>query len=714
MITKIKKRDGRIVDFDRAKITEAIWKAAQSVGGKDRDLAEKISGQVISVLQVFFKDEKTIPTVEQIQDLVEKILMENGHSKTAKAYILYRQKHSEIREQKEAILGMPTDTKFSLNALKILQQRYLLKDINGKITETPEQLFHRVAKNIADADKNYKGFNAKESEEEFYKLMINKDFLPNSPTLMNAGAPLQQLAACFVLPVEDSIPEIFESVKKAAIIQQTGGGTGFNFSRLRPRGDMVSTTRGYSSGPVSFLRVFDTLTSAMKQGGKRRGANMGILNVDHPDIIEFITSKEKEGEIANFNLSVGITEKFMKAVEKDEEYDLINPRTGKPVNRLNARSVFELIVTKAWTNGEPGIVFLDRIEADNPTPKVDKIIATNPCGEQPLLPYEACNLGSINVSNFYKDGQIDWIRLGETVRASIHFLDNVVDMSDYKLPEIKKVVQSNRKIGLGIMGFADLLFLLRIAYNSNEGVNIGEKLMEFIEKEAKNMSAKLGEQKGSFPNFPESVYPKKGFKTMRNATVTTIAPAGTLSMITDTTSGIEPLFALVYTKHVLDGSELLYTDRFFENDLKKAGIYSKDMMRKVAKTGSIRKLDEIPDELKKIYVVSSEISPEWHVRMQAAFQKYTDNAASKTINFPANATIDDVKEAFLLAHKLGCKGLTIYRDASRSSQVLTRTGDKNTSVSPGQTQLPFSTESNSSVKGGKKIEEVIPPPISSD
>jgi ribonucleoside-diphosphate reductase alpha chain len=709
MISKIKKRDGRIVKFDQEKITQAIWKAAQSVGGKDQNLAVKISGQVVSFMQVFFKDNSTIPSVEQIQDLVEKILIENGHAKTAKAYILYRQKHNELREQKEDIIGLKTDTKFSVNALKILEQRYLLKDGKGKIIETPEQMFRRVAKNIAGADKKYPGFDPNASEEKFYNLMINKDFLPNSPTLMNAGAPLQQLAACFVLPVEDSIPDIFETVKKTAIIQQTGGGTGFNFSHLRPRGDMVNSTKGASSGPVSFMRVFDTLTSALKQGGKRRGANMGILNVDHPDIIEFITSKEHEGEITNFNISVGITDKFMKAVEKDIEYDLINPRTGKAVNRLNAKSVFELIVTKAWSNGEPGIVFLDHIDSDNPTPAAGRIYATNPCGEQPLLPHEACNLGSINISNFCVNKEIDWKRLEETVATAIHFLDNVIDVSDYKLNEIRDTVNGNRKIGLGIMGFADLLFEMDIAYNSETGIQTAEKLMSFIQSEAKKTSKTLGEKKGSFTNFPDSRYAAQGIKAMRNATVTTIAPAGTLSMIVDTTSGIEPLYALVYTKHILDGTELLYINRYFENSLKDLNIYSKDLMRQVSKTGSIQHMNDIPQILKKTFVVSSDIAPDWHISMQAAFQKFTDNAVSKTINFGANTNIDDVKRAFLSAYRSGCKGITIYRDSSRKSQIL-KTGNFE-EPSPGQSELPFNFESQTQNKKIKNSEEIIPPPI---
>ena len=742
-ITRIKKRDGRIVPFDREKITEAIWKAARSVGGADRSLAEKISGQVVNVLDVFFKDERETPTVEQIQDLVEKILIENNHARTAKAYILYRQKHAEIREQKEEILGLPSDTKFSLNAIKVLEQRYLLRDERGNVIETPEQMIRRVAHNIALADSKYAGFDPAKSEEEFFAMMIGKDFLPNSPTLMNAGAPVQQLAACFVLPIGDSIPEIFESMKNTAIIQQSGGGTGFNFSRLRPRGDIVSSTKGISSGPVSFMRIFDTLTSSMKEGGKRRGANMGILNINHPDILEFITCKEREGEFANFNISVGITDKFMKAVENDLEYDLVNPHTGKTVNKLNARSVFELIVARAWANGEPGIVFIDRLEEGNPTPKIGKIDSTNPCGEQPLLPYEACNLGSINVANFVTSAAdnagsidntgtqdtagdmksniktrppIDWGRLKQTVHSAIHFLDNVIDVCDYKLPEIKEVVTGNRKIGLGIMGFADLLFRLKIAYDSEDGIRTAGKLMEFIEKEARTASEELGRKKGSFPNFKESVFPNQGFKEMRNATVTTIAPAGTLSMIADTSSGIEPLYAVVFTKHVLDGTELLYVNPYFEEELKKSGIHSRDLMRKISKTGSIREVHEIPAATRKIFVVASDISPEWHIRMQAAFQKNTDNAVSKTINFPSNATIEDVKRAYVTAYKLACKGLTIYRDTSRESQVLTHSESIDFTIDPNQAQLPLKIETAPSRAQKPRIinkpEEIIPPPVS--
>lgn len=717
-IKKIQKRDGRIADFDQEKITEAIWKAAQNVGGKNRKLAEKISKQVTSLLEVFFKDESKIPNVEQIQDLVEKILMEDGHAKTAKAFILYREKHAEIRQQKSEILGSSKTTKFSVNALKVLTERYLLKDDNGRVKETPEELFERVAKNIAQAEKKFKG-DVKKYSKEFYELMVEKDFLPNSPTLMNAGTRVQQLAACFVLPVQDSIEDIFETLKKSAVIQQTGGGTGFNFSKLRPRTDIVTSTKGTSSGPVSFMKVFNSLTEAMKEGGKRRGANMGILEISHPDILEFIACKEKKGELENFNISVGLTEAFMQAVVHDREYELINPRNGEVVNHLSARGVFELLVSKAWSTGEPGIIFMDRLENSNPTPKAGRLEATNPCGEQPLLPYEACNLGSINIANFVKDDGIDYPRLKKVIHLAVRFLDNVIEMSDYKLPETQKVVLANRKIGLGIMGLADAFFQLQIPYNSDEAVSIAEKLSSFMQKEARAASEKLGQERGSFPNFKESIFAKSDYKTMRNATVTTIAPAGTLSMIADCTSGIEPLFGLVYTKHVLDGSELIYSNKYFEETLKRNSIYSNELMRLISQLGSIQSLKEIPAAIKSTFVVTDDIAPIWHVRMQAAFQKNTDNAVSKTINLPSSASLEDVKQAFQAAYSLGCKGITIYRDSSRDRQVLSLGNRpeneqkiatrKNVDI---QGQLPFNTDTNKVKKSLKKVEEIAPPPIS--
>lgn len=558
----------------------------------------------------------------------------------------------------------------SKNALKVLKERFLLRDDSGKVIETPEQMFWRVANNVARADRKY-GANVKQAARRFYDLMVRLDFLPNSPTLMNAGTRLQQLAACFVLPVKDDMAGIFDAVKQTALIQQTGGGTGFNFSDLRPKDDLVSSTKRSASGPVSFMRVFDETTNAIKQAGRRRGANMAILNVDHPDILEFISSKKEEGAFANFNISVGATDRFMEAVLKNRKYDLVNPRTSKVVEQLPARKVFDAIVRRAWQNGEPGLVFLDRIERDNPTPKMGKISATNPCGEQPLLAFEACNLGSINVNNFVEDRDIDWERLRGVVHEAVHFLDNVIGVSDYKIDLIKKIVHANRKIGLGIMGFAHLLFRLKIPYNSEKALRMAEKLMAFIQQEAKGASVELGRKRGSFPGFARSRLAKR-YKTMRNATVTTIAPTGTIGMVAETSSGIEPLFALAYVKQVLDGKKLFYKDQYFEEEIRRRGLYSPILMRKIAKTGSAQDVRGIPLDIKRIFVVSRDISPEWHVRMQAAFQKYTDNAVSKTINFSYSATAHDVRKAYLLAYKLGCKGITIYRDTSRKIQVLRR------------------------------------------
>ncbi|MFH1788595.1 MAG: adenosylcobalamin-dependent ribonucleoside-diphosphate reductase, partial [Candidatus Altiarchaeota archaeon] len=457
-------------------------------------------------------------------------------------------------------------------------------------------------------------------------------------------------------------------------------GTGFSFTRLRPKGDVVKSTGGIASGPISFMKVFNASTEVIKQGGTRRGANMGILRVDHPDIIEFITAKEKLTELNNFNISVGLTEEFMKAVVDDRDYDLRNPRDGKSVKKISAKFVFELIVSQSWKTGEPGIIFLDRINRDNPTPALGEIESTNPCGEQPLLPYEACNLGSINLSKMVSDGKINWDKLKKTVHTTIHFLDNVIDRSKYPLPEIDEMVKSNRKVGLGVMGWADMIIQLSVPYNTDEAVALGEKVMKFVTDEARAKSEELGKKRGSFPNFPKSVFGKKR-KHMRNATVTTIAPTGTISIISSCSSGIEPLFAVSYVRNVMDGTELLEVNPLFKDVAKKRGFYSENLMMRIAREGSIQHIDEIPDDVKKVFVTAHEITPEWHVRMQAAFQKHTDNAVSKTVNFPSDATTEEVEEVFLLAYTLGCKGVTIYRDKSREEQVLNigsvnREGDK--------------------------------------
>jgi len=672
IIKKIKKRDSRIVDFDQDKIAEAIWKAAKAVGGKDRDLSVKLAQQVVEQLEKQLKPGE-IPDVEQVQDLVESTLIENGHARTAKAYILYRQKRAEIRRAK-LLLGVVDELKLPLNAILVLERRYLRKDENGRVVESTAQMFRRIAKGIAEVEKQYGKSQAEVAkwESEFYRIMASLEFIPNSPTLMNTGTEFKQLSACFVLPIEDSIESIFNTLKAAAIIHKTGGGTGFAFSRLRPKGDIVKTTGGVASGPISFATIYDTATEVVKQGGRRRGANMGILRVDHPDIMDFVVAKEREGILRNFNISVAVTNKFMQAVEKDGDFELITPRNGTVVKKLKARAIWNLIVMMAWKNGEPGVIFIDTINKHNPTPQVGMMESTNPCGEQPLLPYESCNLGSIDVSKFVTDeGKMDWDQLRETVRKAVRFLDNVIDANVYVLPEIEKITKGNRKIGLGVMGFADMLIKMGIKYDTQQGLEAGEKLMKFINDEGHKMSAELGEEKASFPNFRGSIW-EKDWKTMRNATVTTVAPTGTISIIGGSSQGIEPLFAIAYVREVAEslGRSLIEINALFENIALREGFYGEDLMKKISKRTSTQDLEEIPKNIRRLFVTAHDISAEWHVRMQAAFQKYTDNAVSKTINFPNWATPNDIEKAYWLAYKLGCKGITVYRNASRETQVL--------------------------------------------
>jgi ribonucleoside-diphosphate reductase alpha chain len=502
--------------------------------------------------------------------------------------------------------------------------------------------------------------------------MTRLEFVPNSPTLMNAGTMFRQLSACFVLPIDDSIESIFDTLKVAATIHKTGGGTGFSFSRLRPKNDVVRTTGGIASGALSFAKIYDIATEVMKQGGRRRGANMGILRVDHPEIMDFIVAKEKEGVLRNFNISVAITDTFMKAVKEDGYFELRNPRNGESVETLKARAIWNLIMMMAWKNGEPGAVFIDTINRHNPTPKLGQIEATNPCGEQPLLPYESCNLGSINVSKFVREqGDIEWSRLRDTVRLTTRFLDNVIDANLYTLPAIEKTTKGNRKIGLGVMGFADMLIKMGLRYDTEEGLEAAGKLMRFINIEARKMSAELGEEKGSFPNFAESIWESR-YKTMRNATVTTVAPTGTISIIAGCSQGIEPLFAIVYLREVADslGQSLIEVNPLFESIALKEGFYSEELIEKIARQISIQALEEIPERWRNIFVVAHDITAEWHVRTQAMFQKYTDNAVSKTINFPNRATPNDIDNAYWSAYEAGCKGITVYRHGSREKQVL--------------------------------------------
>jgi ribonucleoside-diphosphate reductase alpha chain len=569
--------------------------------------------------------------------------------------------------------------KLSDNAKTVLERRYLRKDTEGRSVETAAQMFRRVARHIARAEANHNPeADLQAVEEEFYDLMTDLKFLPNSPTLMNAGRRLGQLAACFVLPVEDSMEGIFDTLKNAAIIHKSGGGTGFSFSRLRPTNAMVGTTGGVASGPVSFMKIFNTATEQVKQGGTRRGANMAILQVDHPDIMEFIYCKSSNNELNNFNISVGLTDAFMEAVAKGAKYDLIDPRNGKVTGRLTAWEVYGALVQQAWENGDPGIVFLDRMNRDNPTPELGRIESTNPCGEQPLLPMEACNLGSINLAKCLvtKDdaAAIDYDELKRVVWSAVHFLDNTIDMSLYPLPAIDAMVKGNRKVGLGVMGFADLLYHLGVAYNSEAALALAEEIMAFIQTEAHAASRALAEQRGPFLNCKESIY-KEDRQPPRNATLTTIAPTGTLSIIANCSSGIEPLFALSFVRTVMDNDRLTEVNPIFEAVAKKRGFYSPELMETIAKTGSIKNIEGIPQDVKEVFVTAHDVSPEWHIRMQAAFQKHTDNAVSKTVNLPHDATVEDVRKIYDLAHQLDCKGVTIYRDGSKEHQVLsTSTG----------------------------------------
>ncbi|RLB32744.1 MAG: ribonucleotide-diphosphate reductase subunit alpha [Deltaproteobacteria bacterium] len=605
--------------------------------------------------------EVTIPLLEKI---VEEKLREYGITKKSPVKL-----DTSMFVKKEPLSLSP-------NARMVLERRYLRKDDGGNVIETPEEMFRRVARSIAKAEEDYGGDRewVEEIEESFYHMMTSFRFLPNSPTLMNAGRELGQLAACFVLPVEDSMEGIFDALKNAALIHKSGGGTGFSFSRLRPKNSKVGSTGGVASGPVSFMKIFNTATEQVKQGGTRRGANMAILRVDHPDIMEFITCKKNNRELNNFNISVGITDAFMEAVKEGKSYSLVDPRDGKVVGQLDATEVYYSLIYHAWESGDPGVVFLDRVNRDNPTPALGEIESTNPCGEQPLLPLEACNLGSVNLAKFVTNTNgtpsIDFKRLKETVWLSVRFLDNVIDVSKYPLPEIEKRAKGNRKIGLGVMGFADTLFMLGVAYDSDRALDIAERVMAFIQKESHDASRYLAEKRGVFENYDISIYKDMENCRFRNATTTTIAPTGTLSIIAGCSSGIEPLFAISFVRRVMDNDELVEVNPYFENIARKRGFYSPELMRAIARKGSIQNIEGIPDDVKKVFVTAHDIAPEWHVRMQAAFQKYTDNAVSKTVNLPRDATVEDVKAVYGLAYELGCKGVTIYRSGSKANQVL--------------------------------------------
>ena len=586
--------------------------------------------------------------------------------------------------------------KLTDNAHAVLKRRYQAKDREGNVVEDPDQMFHRVAHNLAQAERAYGATDSEiqSIEEEFYQVMSRLDYLPNSPTIMNAGRELQMLSACFVLPVHDAMDSIFETVKQATLVQKSGGGTGFAFSQLRPEGDIVGSTGGVASGPVSFMRAFDGATEAVKQGSTRRGANMGILHVTHPDILKFITSKEDGKSISNFNISVAVTEDWMQRVKNGQEYDLINPRTGKVTGQLNAAEVFEQLCQMAWKTGDPGIVFLDRINRDNPNPQLGDIESTNPCGEQPLLPYESCNLGSINLTRMvrYTDegAEVDWDKLGRTINTAVHMLDNVIDMNEYPIPQIDQMSKETRRIGLGVMGFADLLIQMGVPYDSEDALAAAEKVMGFIQDKTHEASVAQAQARGVFPAWEGSIYNRPGGPRLRNSAPTTIAPTGTISIIAGCSSGIEPLFALSYERNVMDNTRLMEGNTLFEAVARREDFLSQPLMEELAAKGSLRELNgAVPEWTKRLFATSHDISPEWHVRMQAATQKYTDNAVSKTINFPHDATAQDIGHAYMLAYELGCKGITIYRDGSKQDQVLS-TGETGKHAQAAAGAIPLS------------------------
>ncbi|MGC8496610.1 MAG: adenosylcobalamin-dependent ribonucleoside-diphosphate reductase [Thermoplasmata archaeon] len=728
MISLVRKRSGDYVLYSRQKIVDAILKALKSTD--ETDMPEKESEKLGETVEkkLFQQFQNSVPSVENIQDLVEETLMESNLVKTAKAYILYRQKRKEIREIKY-MYGIKDDLKLNVNAIKVLEARYLLKDDFGRVIETPREMFYRVARYVGlvevlydeqvydinkkqkDRDTAYmyenkkmhlsrferemllRAFDALNKEhamkvnfedmlkildekseviedyiKKYYEIMVNLQFLPNSPTLMNSNTSISQLSACFVVPIYDSIDSIYDAVKYAAIIHKSGGGTGFSFSRLRPEGDLVGSTKGVASGPVSFIEIFDKSTTIIKQGGKRRGANMGILRIDHPDIISFITAKGFDGKLQNFNLSVAITDAFMDALKDNSSFDLVNPRTQEVTATVSASQLWNLIVSQAWKTGDPGIIFIDEINKKNPTPYLGEIEATNPCGEQPLLPYESCNLGSINLTKFVEDGAINWEKLKKVIRTAVNFLDNVIDANKYPLPQIEYMTKQTRKIGLGVMGLAELFLKLKIPYNSKEAIDLADKIATFLERESHKASEDLCQRKGTFTAWGNSVWHDRGVP-MRNAATTTIAPTGSISIIAGTSSGIEPLYGLVFVRHVLEGAELLEINPQFEEFLKKNNRYSENLIKDIAGSDSLQNFD-FPDDIKRLFVTAHDIDYTWHILMQSVFQGHVDNAVSKTINLKNEAGLDEVENAFLLAYRLHCKGITIYRDKSKVSQVL--------------------------------------------
>lgn len=730
-IQKIKKRNGEIVNFDQSKITEAIWKAAQAVGGQNKEMANQISNQVTAVLEVFFKDETNVPTVEQTQDLIEKILIEGGHAKTAKAYILYREQHKNIRNTQEGILnGHVTKLPFSINALRVLAGRYLQRNEDGEVTESPEGMFHRVAKALAAVDKDY-GKNEEDIDnlsQKFQEVLTNFEFIPAGRTLANAGGKTRLVANCIVLHFEDSMDGIFKTLHDAALLQQAGSGLGFPWHLLRPAGTRTSKTQGMASGPVSFLKAYNESFGVIKQQG-RHGANMGVMRVDHPDILEFVDAKWEEGTLVNFNISVSMTDEFMTAVKNNSKEPWLctwNDQKMKPRRVIrNSRGAFvdaieenitapelmDKIINAAWRNGEPGVLFPDAANRTNPVPALGRLEATNPCGEQWLHDGDVCNLGSINLSKFVKNGTIDEDRLREVTGLSVHMLDNVIDLSNFPVEKVNSNFRSNRRVGLGIMGFADMLYQLEIPYNSEEGFATAERVMKIVNDAAHEYSGMLATEKGCFPNWEISIFGPKGKNIkMRNSALTTVAPTGSISMLLDCSSGVEPFFALAYYKEVMSGQKLIYVNPYLKEELKKLGLDREEIVSEIEQTGTVQHIKEIPEATRRVFVTAMDISADDHIKMQAAFQRHVDNSISKTINFTNSATREDVKQGYLFAWESGLKGCTVYRDGSRQEQVLNLHKDSKKESKPVAKEVQKAEAKEVLEVQEQNFEEVIPPP----
>lgn len=656
-----------LVDFDPSRIEAAVSLAALEVGRREPELPTRVTRMVSSELARRFG--RRTPEIEDIQDMVEQALMTAGLADVARAYLAYRRRHAELRRAKE-MLGVRDELKLGLGALAVLKERYLLKDERGTVIESPGEMMERVATFVAEAEEQwYPGASARWAES-FAASLRQLEFLPNSPTLMNAGTEIGLLSGCVVLPLEDSLTSIFQTLGQAALLHQAGGGTGYSLSHVRPRGDRVASTGGSASGPVSFLSVFDVAADVVSEGGRRRGASMAVMDVMHPDIVEFIEAKVAARALEHFNLSVGVSDRFMRAVLEDADHRLVNPRTGREVGRISARELFDRLCTAAWRGGDPGLLFLDRVNRDNPLPTLGRLEATNPCGEVPLLPYESCNLGSVNLARLVVNGSIDFERLGALVQLAVRFLDDVIEVSHYPVAELEHPARAARKVGLGVMGLAETLATLGLPYDSAPANRLAARIMRFIEQQARQASAGLAHERGPFPLYEKSRYRARGIGPLRNAQLTSVAPTGTISLIAGTTSGIEPIFALSYLRHIL-GRDLPETNPLFERTARRRGFYSDELMAEIERTGTVRQVRAVPPEVRAAFVTALEISPEWHLRMQAAVQRHVDAAVAKTINLPPQATVGDVRAIFLAAWQARVKGITVYRYGARPGQVLT-------------------------------------------